>query len=145
MYTVCGHAHPHQTRPASAVSRKTVMTMLASRNISSSVSVGRNVVPNNVNWRRGRSRSTSGFPFIRRYGMMKNTNISTYATERRRCQNFPGDGLGRIQRREPSSLSVGRTRPTAAGALALIAGARRLSPCGALGLAGLVPCSAKYT
>ena len=49
MYTVCGQAQPHQTRPKSAVARKMPMTPLTARSISSSVSVGRNVVPKNVN------------------------------------------------------------------------------------------------
>ena len=43
MYTVCGQAHPHQTRPKSAVSRKMEIAMLISRSMKSSVSVGRKV------------------------------------------------------------------------------------------------------
>ena len=75
MYTVCGQAQPHQTRPNSAVRRKIAMPTLTNSSMNSSVSVGRNVVPKSVNSRRGRSSSTSGFPFIRRYGMMKKTTI----------------------------------------------------------------------
>ncbi len=43
MYTVCGHAHPHQARPNRAVSRKIAIAMLISSSMKSRVSVGRNV------------------------------------------------------------------------------------------------------
>lgn len=43
--------------------------------------------------------------------------MSTHATTVRRVSHVPDAGLGRIQRRVPSSLRVGRTRPGAAGAM----------------------------
>ena len=70
--------------------------------ISSSVSVGKNVEPRIVNRRSGRSSSTSGIPFTRRYGMAKKTTISAYATARRRTQNLPGERL----RTDPPARSV---------------------------------------
>ena len=62
MYTVCGHAHPHQTRPKIAVSRNTVTNTARNSTPKSSVSVGRNTAPKKTNFRSTRSSSTMGMP-----------------------------------------------------------------------------------
>ena len=69
MYTVCGHAHPHQTRPNTAVSRNT--DTKSARNITPNnrVSVGRNTVPKKTNLRSTRSSSTIGMPATLIHGM----------------------------------------------------------------------------
>ncbi len=69
------------------------------------IDVGKKVTPPIVNSRRGKSSRTSGLPATFRYGMAKNTTMSTYANARRRTENLPCDGFGRIHRREPSTLS----------------------------------------
>ena len=66
MYTVCGHAHPHHTRPSTAVTMKTVTNTMINSSMSRTVSVGRNVYPKSVKRRAATSSRTRGFPFIRR-------------------------------------------------------------------------------
>jgi hypothetical protein len=64
MYTVCGQAHPHHTRPASAVAAKIVTATSTSSNDSSTLSVGRKVTPRIVNWRLIKSSKIAGRPLM---------------------------------------------------------------------------------
>ncbi len=109
MYTVCGHAHPHHTRPNSAVSQKTVSPTPTSSSAKSSVSVGRNVPPKMWNRREMMSSRISGLPLICTSGSATKIAMSTYATIRRRVRNRPWLSFGLIHRRDPSSLSVDST------------------------------------
>src|SRR6266542_5564646 len=113
MYTVCGQAQPHQTRPYTAVSKTIPRKMPTRRSMSSMVSVGRKVAPKRVNSRRTMSSRMTGLPFILRYGISVNTPISAHASAWRRRQKRPGESLGRSQRRVPSRFSVGSTRSRA--------------------------------
>ena len=93
------------------------MTALPSSSIRISVSVGRKVLPRSVNSRRGTSSRMSGLPIQRRWGRETKNAISAYPTMRRRFHHVPSDTRGRIQNRDPSSFSVGSTRPAAFGAV----------------------------
>ena len=114
-------------------------------------------MPNSVNCRCGTSSRTSGLPLIRRYGIAVNSAIRAQPTTPAPRKKRPGESFGRIQRRVPSSLSVGSTRSAAGGAgprasvirshlrhCRRLAGAARpcaFTPCGGFGFGGLVPCS----
>jgi hypothetical protein len=80
----------------------------ASSSMSSSVSVGRKVVPKKVNSRRGTSSSIHGLPF---HAQVRDERGTARSARRPRgagaTTTCPSLGLGRIHRREPSSLSVG--------------------------------------
>ncbi len=87
MYTVCGHAQPHQARPTSAVTNATVTKMLSMSNIKRTPSVARNVRPPSTKCRFTTSSKTTGLPPMLKNGRPTNNAIKHHPSVRRaRCK-----------------------------------------------------------
>ena len=80
MYTVCGQAHPHQTRPNNAVKRNTLSNSPTIKMASSTVSVGKKVNVKIVNCRLTMSSRMIGLPAI----LMNGSNVKSRSTHRQR-------------------------------------------------------------
>ena len=118
---------PSRTRRArtSAVIRKMPMRMLTTSSISSSVSVGKNVEPRIVNAAAGGRAARAASRSCGGTGWRRTPPSARTRPRGGAPRTSPATSFGRIQRRDPSSFIVGRTRPTASGTVILAAAPAR--------------------